>query len=245
MEEPVFRQHVLGAGAVTLSVTQSTGVPGQVLGTIPFVLSSAPTPGDILVAFCAYTIQGVARTTTPPNGSWQLIDSATEFNPALDTYWYVVQPGDSADQTFTVNGSSASVISGEMYEVTGADTSAAVNQHSVKIESSATGTDSTNPVTPSVLGCLGLSGMIGDWADFTVNSVSSGWNLDFSENQSDRCSFSAHLLALTADTSTPVSCTYNSTQTSSYMILEIVLIAPASAAPVTGPPAYTALMSAM
>ena len=144
--------HVAGPanahGPSAVSVVQSTSQPCTNQNAVNFTLGSAPTPGNILVAFCSFSQYPSARTISPPSGSWHLIDNTTDNSGILHRGCLLVcgQGGDGTAWDFTLASSGGTDnSSGALYEITGASNSAPVNQHAAGSNSS-----SASFTTPSV-----------------------------------------------------------------------------------------------
>jgi hypothetical protein len=188
---------------MTLSVVQHTGSPEATsAASVAFTLGTTPVAGNILVAFCAYSYPQ-SCTITPPSGSWHQVDKVATDPDGLAVYWYVVQSGDTSGP-WTFGLSPSATKSGEMYEVTGADTTTPVNQHLMAGVSS--NPQASPSRTPSILGCLALVCWAEDGGP-TPSGVTSGWTLDETRNGGYHSSYSASKNVLTADTTTAVTCT--------------------------------------
>lgn len=212
---------------MTLSVVQATGQPpsGGSSSSVSFTLDNTPVPGNLLVAFCAYN-SGTA-TLTPPAGWSPAVDNQSNgaSSDALAVMTHVVQAGDGKPWSFTTGGSPYT--SGGLVEITGADTTAPVNQHAIANISGAFSNPSPS-LTPSVLGCLALSCWMFDSFE-TFSSVTGGWTQQVSSSYVTGnyiVSSTASRDALTGDITTAISCTFAVTGGTSPGVTAAVLITP-------------------
>lgn len=103
-------------------VQATTYAPGSTGTSIVFALSSAPTPGNVLFAWCSYSQYNAARTISPPDGTWTLQANTQGGNDSLALFTHVVQAGDGTSYTFPISGS-AEWQSGILRELSGVNTS--------------------------------------------------------------------------------------------------------------------------
>lgn len=214
-------------------------VPGSQGQSVILTLGTAPTPGNILVAFTAYSQYPVpaGRVLSAPDGTWTKVDDATVGAVSLSVWWKTVIPsGTQTTYTFSISGS-IEWQSGVIYEISGADTNDPINQHSIVTQSSTSVTTiATTPITPSVLGTLALAatgtdnGSTGTPTGMTA-TVSPGWTIDRSAVPQYHAAFTASRDALTSDTTTPISTTFTFSKTSGVSAAAAILIAPAPPPP--------------
>jgi len=209
--------------------------PSGAQNTIVLTLGSAPKPGNILVAFTAYSLYGDgSRTVSAPDGTWTQIDNASLSNDALTTWWHPVSSGAVGKvYTFTISGSFADWESGTIYEIAGVNISAPINQHGIIVSASSSSV-TTPTVTPTVLGTLPLAGITtdsGSNAGISVSSQSVGWTLDQSATPQYHSTFSSHH-SLTTDTVSALSNTFNLNTTSGGGVQAIILLTPSQVADV-------------
>jgi len=215
-----------------VSIVQSAGfAPSGAQSTIVLTLNTAPTPGNILVAFTAYSLYANGgRTLTAPDGTWTQIDNLTLANDALTTWWHPVVAGAvGTAYTWTINGTPSDWESGTIYEIAGANFTTPINQHAIT-SSASTSSPATPTVTPTILGTLPLSGITtdaGSNAGISVSSQSANWTLDQSAVPQYHAAFSSHY-SLTTDYVTAISNTFNLNTPSTGGVQAIILIAPSS-----------------
>ena len=215
---------------MSLSIIQSAKYePGSTGNSIPFVLGSTPTPGNILIAFTSFSQYGGSRTCSPPSGAWTSITSVTEVNDSITAWWYLVQSGDGKDWTFNISGSNEWQ-SGVIYEIAGADPNNPIDKEATQQYSGA-GSFLSASVTPSIIGDLALYGLTTDGGYTTPPpTITSGWTVDQFADPNGGAGYhttaGAHQNALTTDTSTPISTTYHFDGFASNGASIILLVAP-------------------
>jgi hypothetical protein len=220
------------------TIVQSAKYQPSSAGTsVTFTLGTGPVAGDVLVAFTAYSQYSATRIISAPDGTWTQIDNQTNSNDSLATWWHLVSIGDGTTYAFPITGSTEWQ-SGVIYEISGANSSAPINQHAISISASASSV-TTPSVTPSILKTLPLTGVdtdSGSSAGLTLSSISSGWTSDQSAIPGYHATFGAHENALTADTTTPISNTFNFSAASSASVQSTILIAPRISSPTVTTP---------
>jgi hypothetical protein len=161
-----------------INIVQTSKIAPGLGTTIVFTLT--PRPGNILIAFTAYSQYGEARTISGPTG-WTKIDDATESpNDSLASWWYLVPSSPPTTYTFQVTDVSApnsnEYHSGTIFEINGADPINPINQHAILTGNNASTITSTG-ITPNVLGCLPLASTTRD-NNAATNSLTTGWTKD-------------------------------------------------------------------
>jgi hypothetical protein len=208
---------------VALSIVQSTYVASDT-GELAFVLGSAPTAGNVLVAFLCYA---TGEEADPPSDSWTAIVPSQNYATEMDGWAYVVQDGDGEDWTFT--GVPSNYNSGYMWEITAADTTFANWQVSYQAPSSDAGTDSiaTPSVSPGVSGMLGLA-YCTEYQPSTFDGVPAGWtSYAGGDAQTFNASVAASLNDLTSG-SGGISCTFSFATSVEYANTITLLIDPSN-----------------
>lgn len=213
--------------SITQSTKYSSGTGSS--SAVAFTLTSSPTPGNILFAFISYSQFSIVRTITPPAGTWTKSDTLTVNTVSVDVYWHLITAGDGTGWTFNISGASADFASGVLYEISGANTAAPLDKHTIVAVNGSTLT--TTAATPSVLNDLPLSCVAtenGAGQGQSVVSMSAGWTLDQSAIPTYHPTFTAEH-TITTNTTTAISNTF----TMNYpfdgnAVAMLELIAPAS-----------------
>lgn len=226
----LFSVNSLAAGITV--VQKKAYAPSAVGSSIPFSLTSTPTPGNIIIACTSYSQYTQSRTISSPSGTWTQVDNQTNSNDSMAIWWHEVVSGDTTNYTFTISGGTEWQ-SGIIYEFSGVGTANPINQHGM------TNSTSSNPITtpsetPSVLSTFPLACADTDAAgaqNQTLNSNSSGWSADVTASPSSGYHgtwSSTH--AVTIDTTTAMSNAFNfSVNTNA--VAGIVLLSPGIVAP--------------
>ena len=222
---------------MSLAIVQSAQFITTSKGTtIPFTLGETPIVGSVLLAFTAWSDYGGPRTVSPPDETWTKIDEDTNGYAGLVTWWHLVEEGDGTEHTFTMSGTNE-YRSGVIYEVSGADGSSPIDQHSILGEANGA-TATPTAVTPSVLSTLALAAVtMASW-NGEVSGVSEGWTLDEEGNNYPVTSWGAHRDDLTTDTTTPITTTFTFTGSVTTPLSAIMLVAPSGAPPAGVPWLY-------
>lgn len=208
--------------------------------SVTITLAVAPTAGNLLKADINFSQFGTARTITTPT-NWVKLDDAIETNVRHAVFVYVVLASDPAAWTFTIS-EGTQPIGGQLYEISGADTSALASiQHGTT--SSASTTSLAGPsLTPAVLNMLALCAVTEDTNQIASFSVSAGFTVDqTSGGASGRGGKSASRNTLTSDTTTAIQATWTTVSSADACIASMVLLGPSgggAAAKVPYQPAY-------
>lgn len=205
--------------------------------TVVLTLGSTPTVGNILVAFTAYSQYGVGRTLTAPDGTWTKVDDASSSSDSLSVWWHPVVAGNGTTYTFNITGTQE-WRSGVIYELSGVDISAPINQHSIVTGASSTSI-ATTAITPSVLSTQALTaattdnGTQGGTPGTLTATVSTGWTINQNASPQYHPLFAASMNALTSDTTTAITDTYTFSEASGGEVAAAILLAPATAATIS------------
>lgn len=218
---------VMLSGSGTLAKVQTTKVEPTATGSsVPFVLSTQPSIGNLLVAFVGTSDYSEDRTPTAPDGTWTKFIDQANANVQLTVWWKVVQSGDGTSYTFPISGT-VEWYSGVLYEIDGADTATPIDQSAVN-----TGSQTTPTVTPTVIGTLALSVLEtddGSTGGITLTGVSSGWTADQTARPSYHTTYAASRDALTTDTTTGIYNVFTLSGSPTTPVAATVLIKPAAA----------------
>lgn len=194
--------------------------------TIPLVLGSSPTAGNLMVAYVSYSQYSTTRTITPPSG-WTLLDTYTQTPESMNTYYRVVQPGDGTTYTFTISVGN-DYGSGVIYEITNENNITPFNGHSATGSASSSSV-STATLTPSVSNTLALTGITTDNASVSglaVTNLAPGFVLDESALPSYHATFASSFNVTTGVTPVVNTFTFNGGTNNSSQ--EILLINPST-----------------
>jgi hypothetical protein len=222
-----------------IEVVQSANCTPDSGTDIPLVLDTAPTPGNILVAFTTRVGWG-DPTTTPPDETWIKIDETSSNYNGLLSWYKLVVTGDGTDYTFVV--STSNWHTGAIYEISGADPENAIGQHGDEVV--AGGTVGTTPVIiPTTRGAMVLAArQIEGTDDDNFIGVSAGWTEVETANRDLGRSklFTAVRDSLITNTTEETSCSFT-TDTSNQGCTAIVAIFPLQVPilPLAYPPAQS------
>lgn len=203
------------SGSGTTPVVAQSAAGSIHAGTVNCTLAAAPTSGNLLVV--AINIYPVGTAFTPPNGLTALDTSATKIT---QTYYRVVQPGDGSTWSTACPTGYVSMC---VWEVTGQNASAPIDQHSVASDGS--GTVATTPsLTPSQSNDLPLAVFV-NGTTATYSALTTGYTTDASTSATVLPAVFAHGPA-TSTTATSASLTWSTSVT---WDAALILIAPSTA----------------
>lgn len=210
----------------TPTVVKTGSNTSDATGTTVAVSWAAPTSGNLLVAFVAWSIHLTARTITPPAG-WSLVTSATSTsanNDALGVYTKV-SDGTETSTTWTIsaNGDPWSVI---QYEIAGQNVTTAIGGFGTRQIGTAATSIATPTVTPTSSGTLALVALTTDAG--TTATLPGGWSVDANTAVPYHSLATGHATAAQTDQSL-VSTTFTANSAQPYTAAT-VLIATASSA---------------
>ncbi len=214
-------------GWAALTIVQSTRDNGGYANSYPFSLSSPPAVGNMLLAFLSH---GGSGTAVPPAGqTWVGPITAANGGDVVDEYYHIVVAGDGTSYTFTTGyGGQNDFVSGTLCEISGQATTNPINLSGTQAQSNS-GSYTTAAITPTVLGCLALYGIVTD-NQAGVGSVSSGWTNLQTGAPLYHTTFFGGKNALTIDISTAISATVNFSPNGPGASI-ILLIAPGALTP--------------
>ena len=163
-----------------LSIVQSTTyVPPGATDTLTLTLGTAPTIGNLFLLCFSFSQATNARTLVLPDAYWTTQSNYINTSNSTDSLAVLtrtIRAGDTTTVTFTLSDSgTADWLSGVLFEITGANTAAPVNQLTA---ASVPGSSwwVPNPATPSVLGTLPFLIASSDYGPNPLVSVSpTGW----------------------------------------------------------------------
>jgi hypothetical protein len=207
---------------MSLSIIQSSKwEPTTTSTTIPMSLALSPIPGNLVIAYCAYSQFGSVRTIDTPEG-WTKIDDTTNTNDSLAFYYRTVFKGDTGSYTWTVSGT-AERTSGVIIEIEGAYNSAP-DGYLAAATGGASTTFVTPELTPGVLSCMAFGAMAPDAGGANTDTVSEGWTIVESARATYHPLTVAVRDALTTDTETAITTTI--TSKSSIGVVSTLLVEP-------------------
>ena len=203
---------------MTVAIVQSVKyVPGAKSNSGTITLSSTPTAGNLLIAFIAFSQYSEARSLTPPTG-FTLIDSDTQGNDSLASFWKLVETGDGTGYAYSISGSNE-WHSAVMYEISGADINAPINAHSVA--KSATNPITTTEIVSYASGQLALTGCTCD--NKNQPTVSAGWTVDQYANPLYHYLCASSRNALTSNPITGITNTFTFSGNDTFVALAILI----------------------
>ena len=225
---PASVQHgfkAAGNGTGSASIVQSNSGYGPLGTSVTVTLTSAPTPGDVLVLF----LEDDSKVTLSSQTGWTIQDTYTGSSiVGFSVATHVVGSGDGTSYTLTTT--SGHYESYALYELANVNTLQPLNFKGHTGYPSGTTTFTTPSGTPSVVGTLPLAAFVGT-NDSGTWTLGGQWTKD--QYQATFSLESAHG-PLTTDTHTPISESATFSQASTYPgVAELVLVNPA-----TSPPAY-------
>jgi hypothetical protein len=110
---------------MSIAFVQKADQQAAASANVAFTLGSAPTAGNILVAFTDYSQFTNARTVGSASGTWtKIFDVTSASSDSMAMWWHLVVGGDGTGWTFPISGATSDNTSGELYEVSGASTTA-------------------------------------------------------------------------------------------------------------------------
>jgi hypothetical protein len=153
--------------------------------TLTITLDSTPAAGNILFAVVHISQYGVSRTCTPPSG-WTTVGNKIEGTVRAYLMWNLVETGDSAGNAFSFSGASDDWSCGIIYEITGADTTAPINQYALNSVAGESIDPTAGPVTPDVTGTLGLAWALNDYGSASsaacTGMYTAGWTHQYGDS---------------------------------------------------------------
>lgn len=202
----------MGTEPINLSIEQSTSFSNgsTKVNSFPFVLSNNPITDNILLSILNVNQYNEARTPTPPDGTWNYVDSLASTLSKQYIYWKKVSIGDGTNYTFSISGTTE-FQGGVLIELNGANTTNPIDEYSM-VDAGNTNINASPSITPNVLGTLALSYLtcIDGTAPYgmAINSISSGWTIGIDSMPLWCGTFSAVKDNLTSDTVTSISNTF-------------------------------------
>ena len=192
---------------MALSIVQSAKNGPNNATSITVTFGAAVTPGNLIVIGVGVSDYTADRSATASTGSGWSSTHAQNASVDLWVFYRLATGSDSTAFSFSISGSTeyVSIIGYEVREA-----SATLNGSSLAYDNTGADNYVTPSVTPSVTGCLALAFLTTD-GDQSINSVTSGWTLDQSANGIYHPLFAAHRNALTTDTSTAITVTFDGT----------------------------------
>lgn len=212
----------------TPAVLQSAKTDPATGASVTITLGGAPTAGNVLVADINFSQFGTARTITTPSG-WVKLEDVIQTNVRHAKFWYVALPSDPAGWAFTIS-EGTQPIGGQLYEISGADTTAPIASQHGSTASPSTTSLAGPSLTPNVLNMLALAAVTEDTNQIASFSVSAGFTVDqTSGGASGRGGKSASKNALTSDLVTAIQATWTTVSSADDCIASMVLIGPPAA----------------
>jgi hypothetical protein len=251
----LFQRALLASGLLlylTISVNAQptkvqVGTAPPIVGTsISVVFPGTTTNGNLLVVFdgvgqfgCPGGCGGGPRTVSAPGAGWTRRITDTQTFDSIGVWYCTVGGAGCAAGTtyvFTVSeGSEFSSATG--IEVSGADNASPFDNAAISTitKSASTSSLATVSVTPSVIGCLAVTGLVQD-NNGTSDIATAGWTRTVSAvNGNGRSSAMAERDTLTSDTTTAITSTWTVGGGPTEALSALVLIKPGGGPPPSAP----------
>jgi hypothetical protein len=211
-----------------VTIATSGKVDPALTGSVVIPLDAAPSENDLLIAFINTGQFGSARTVSSPAAGFTQWGRSVQTNDAIDVWTRFAPAGAGTSYTFGLSASDE-FASGLMYAISGADLVNPINNSSASAFSKSASTSSlaTASVTPTVVGCLAISGFTQDSNGAGTTNSGAGWTEDkTAASGSGRGGIIAHKDSLTSDTTTAISVTWTISSGATEALSVILLIQP-------------------